>query len=102
MADLSQVVRFIVRNTKRTAVMVVGGLLVVAGVALLVLPGPGLLLIIAGLAVLATEFVWAERVLDSTKRRAASASKVVGRRVRRGRTEDGPEAQPVGGADRPA
>lgn len=37
----------------------VGGVLILAGVAALVLPGPGLLLILVGLVVLATEFEWA-------------------------------------------
>jgi uncharacterized protein (TIGR02611 family) len=108
-ADPSQVLRFVVRNTKRMLVMIVGLLLVAAGLALLVLPGPGLVLIIAGLAVLATEFAWAERVLDSAKRRAADAGKVVRGRVRRG-SHAGPADEPAsssGGAaagtsDRPA
>jgi hypothetical protein len=44
-----------------------GGVLVLAGLAMLVLPGPGILVILAGLAVLATEFVWARRILERTK-----------------------------------
>jgi hypothetical protein len=44
-----------------------GGVLVLAGLAMLVLPGPGVVVILAGLAVLATEFVWARRVLERTK-----------------------------------
>jgi UPF0716 family protein affecting phage T7 exclusion len=41
------------RSAKRIAVAVVGAALLVAGVAMLALPGPGFLVIIAGLAVLA-------------------------------------------------
>jgi len=41
--------------------------LVLLGLILLVLPGPGILTIAAGLAVLATEFVWARRILDWMK-----------------------------------
>ena len=63
----------IARSGKRIAVFVVGSALVLAGVAMLVLPGPGLLVIIAGLAVLATEFVWAEYLLDQAKERATRA-----------------------------
>ncbi len=48
-------------------VAVVGGLLVVVGVVLLVLPGPGIPLIIVGLAVLGAEFAWARRTLDRVK-----------------------------------
>src|SRR6478735_2068744 len=53
--------------TYRVAVFVVGGLIVLAGLAMLVLPGPGWLVIILGVAVLATEFAWAERLLDRVK-----------------------------------
>ena len=74
-------VRFIARNGKRIAVSVVGSVLVVAGVLMLVLPGPGLLVIIAGLAILATEYVWAERMLNLAKQRAEQAkNKVFGRK----------------------
>jgi uncharacterized protein (TIGR02611 family) len=47
---------------------VVGGTLIAVGVVLLVLPGPGLLLIAMGVAVLATEFAWAETILRRMKR----------------------------------
>lgn len=66
-------IRFILKSTKRIAVLVIGLALVAGGVALLVLPGPGLLIIIAGLAVLATEFAWAEVMLDKAKEQAAKA-----------------------------
>ena len=46
---------------KKVAVTVAGGLLLVAGVALLVLPGPGMVLCAAGLALLATQYEWARR-----------------------------------------
>ncbi|HWC31701.1 MAG TPA: PGPGW domain-containing protein, partial [Actinomycetota bacterium] len=38
-----------------------------------VTPGPGLLAILAGLAVLATEFVWAERLYERAKSRGRAA-----------------------------
>ena len=50
-------------TVKRSVVTVAGGALIIGGVALMVLPGPGILLVVAGLAVLATEYVWARRVL---------------------------------------
>ena len=58
---------------KRSAVTLFGGLLLVLGIALMVLPGPGILVIVAGLAVLATEYVWAQRLL---KRARSEAEKV--------------------------
>lgn len=48
-------------------VLLVGGTVVGIGIALLVLPGPGILVIFVGLAILATEFVWARRYLDKAK-----------------------------------
>jgi len=58
---------------KRSAVTVAGIALLAIGVALMVLPGPGLLLIVAGLAVLATEYAWAHRLLKRAKVQAAAA-----------------------------
>jgi hypothetical protein len=55
--------RFIARNSKRVGITIAGFLLILVGAAMLVLPGPGLLVIIAGLAVLATEYVWAQPIL---------------------------------------
>lgn len=46
--------------------------LVLLGLALLVLPGPGILTIAAGLAVLGREFAWAANTLDWMKRRFRS------------------------------
>ena len=54
---------------RRVVVTAGGGLLLLAGAAMLVLPGPGLLVIAAGLGLLATEFVWARRMLDGVKAR---------------------------------
>lgn len=74
--------RWIGRNTRRLLVLVLGFAIVGAGVAMLVLPGPGMLVIMVGLAVLGTEFAWAERALDRTTTRAASATtKVTGTRA---------------------
>jgi len=42
-----------------------------------VLPGPGILVIIAGLAILAKEFTWAERTLDKAKQQASKATEKV-------------------------
>ena len=56
-----------VNHPYRIAVGVVGGLVVALGIVAIPLPGPGWLIVIAGLFVLATEFLWAERLLDFTK-----------------------------------
>jgi uncharacterized protein (TIGR02611 family) len=64
---LSQIVRFIGRSGKRIAVTVVGFAVLVAGIVMMVTPGPGILVIVAGLAILASEWAWAERALDRAK-----------------------------------
>jgi uncharacterized protein (TIGR02611 family) len=57
-------------TVKRIVLEVVGWLLVVAGIAALVLPGPGLLMLFAGLVILSQEYEWAERRLEPVKRKA--------------------------------
>lgn len=52
---------------KKVMVAIGGGTVVLIGVAMIILPGPAFLVIPAGLAILATEFVWAERCLDKVK-----------------------------------
>ncbi|MEY4339042.1 MAG: hypothetical protein RLZ14_892 [Actinomycetota bacterium] len=66
--------RWIGRNAKRIGVFVAGVVVMLAGVAMLVLPGPGLVVILLGLGILATEFAWAERALHSAKSKAKSAA----------------------------
>ena len=55
---------------KRFAATILGGALLLLGLAMMVLPGPGILVIVAGLAVLATEYVWAQRLLKRAKSQA--------------------------------
>jgi hypothetical protein len=59
---------------KRVACGAGGGLLLLVGVALLFLPGPGLLLVLAGLLVLANGFPSAERFVEPVERRAMQAA----------------------------
>ena len=54
-----------------------GFLVVLAGLAMLVLPGPGLLVIAVGLGILALEFAWAERLLERTVDRMEDAAETV-------------------------
>ncbi|MCZ6600953.1 MAG: PGPGW domain-containing protein [Acidobacteria bacterium] len=48
-------------------VLIIGITIILIGIALLVLPGPGTLVIILGLALLGTEFIWARRLLKRVK-----------------------------------
>ena len=64
---LSAILRFISRSGKRIAVTVVGFAVLLAGIVMMVTPGPGIVVILAGLAILASEWAWAERALDKAK-----------------------------------
>jgi uncharacterized protein (TIGR02611 family) len=59
---------------KRVAVGAVGGVITVIGVVALVTPGPGWLIIFAGLGILATEFAWAGMILENAKKSATKAA----------------------------
>ncbi|MEU6296976.1 TIGR02611 family protein [Streptomyces erythrochromogenes] len=68
----------------QVGVFVVGLAVIAAGVAMLVLPGPGWVAIFAGLAIWATEFAWAHLVLRWTKRKVTEAAqKALDPKVRR-------------------
>ena len=92
MASMGEVAQWVGRSAKRIAIAVLGGLLVVGGVVFLVLPGPGLVLIIAGLAVLGSEFAWASSALEMAKRTAGDAGSAVTRRLWRRRRSSSPPA----------
>jgi hypothetical protein len=58
---------------KRLAVIVAGGIVLLVGIALLVLPGPGLLLVLGGLLILANEFPALDKYVDPVQKRAMKA-----------------------------
>ena len=55
------------QQAKRLIVIVVGSTVLLLGIAMIVLPGPAVLVIPIGLSVLATELVWARRLLIKLK-----------------------------------
>src|SRR3954453_20875873 len=57
----------------RVAFGIAGALIALAGVIMLVTPGPAFVLIPVGLAMLSMEFVWAERLLGKSLEQAAIA-----------------------------
>lgn len=71
--------------TRRVLLETLGWLLVGAGVAALVLPGPGLLLLFAGLAILAEQYDWAARRVEPVRaaalRSATDGVRTVPRRI---------------------
>lgn len=78
------VVMFLGRNGRRIGITIAGGVVILVGIALLVLPGPGWLLIFAGLAILSTEYVWAKRLLVTARRKAEEAKDKVLRKKKNG------------------
>ena len=77
------VLRFMLHQSVRLSVAAVGFVVLTIGLVMLVTPGPGLLVIIGGLAILAHEFSWAATALERAKARAAQARELALRRARR-------------------
>lgn len=74
----------VLNTTWRVVVFVVGVVVIVGGLVMLVTPGPGWLAIIAGFALLATEFGWARRALRKAKEAGQTAKeKALDPKVRR-------------------
>lgn len=62
---------------RRIVVALVGGTVLLAGIAMTVLPGPAIIVIPAGLAILGIEFAWARRWLKTIRTRAQQAMAAV-------------------------
>jgi len=67
--------RRVVRRVVATAEIVIGWTLVIVGIPLLPLPGPGTLVIVAGVALLARRYSWARRVLRPLGQHAVEAAR---------------------------
>ena len=57
------------RQARKLVVAVIGTTVLLIGIVMMVAPGPAFIVIPCGLAILATEFVWAKRLLAYAKRR---------------------------------
>ena len=66
--DTERLLRVTYRQAQNAVILIIGSSIFAIGVAMLVLPGPALVVIPLGLAVLAVEFVWAHRWLGRVKR----------------------------------
>ncbi len=60
---------------RKTWVTIIGWVLVIGGIILMPLPGPGLLILMSGLVVLSQEYEWAEKRLEPVKKRAIEGAK---------------------------
>jgi cation:H+ antiporter len=73
-ADMHHAVHETWRYARRVIILVTGGAVLLAGAAMLLLPGPGIVTIALGLAILATEFVWARHFLARMREEARTAA----------------------------
>ena len=69
--------RSALRHLRRVIVAVIGVTVLAIGVAMIILPGPAMVVIPLGLGILAIEFAWARRMLERLKR---EGTKVFGRK----------------------
>ena len=66
-----------IEQVRRVFRVVAGFTLLAVGVVMLVTPGPGWLVILLGLSLLAAEFIWARRLMDRIKRESTRVRDVV-------------------------
>jgi len=52
------------KGAKKLVTAIIGGAVLIVGIVAIPYPGPGWLIVFAGLAILATEFTWAQRLLE--------------------------------------
>ncbi len=83
--DLERLALASYRQARRVVILVIGGSIVLIGTVMLVLPGPGLLVIVLGLALLAVEFAWARLWLKRVKDTTAATREGVSKWFRRDR-----------------
>jgi len=72
---MNEVFSYTLKKVRRLIIGVVGFTILLIGIALLVLPGPAFIVIPIGLAILATEFVWAKKLLKKVKDQIKRATK---------------------------
>jgi len=56
-----------IKTIKRIIITIIGFTVLIIGMAMIVLPGPAIIVIPLGLAILASEFLWARRLLKRIK-----------------------------------
>ncbi len=71
---MNQVLSDAYKHARRVVIAVVGGSILIFGLILIFLPGPAIIVIPTGLAILGLEFAWARRWLRRLKRNAQAAA----------------------------
>jgi uncharacterized protein (TIGR02611 family) len=81
-----------VEQVRRFTRIAAGFTLLLIGIVMLVTPGPGWLVILLGLGLLAAEFVWARRLMDRIKREGNRMRSVVWRTTKNAPAKDSAES----------
>lgn len=66
-----------IMQAKRLIIAIIGFTVLLIGLAMVVLPGPAFIVIPIALGILATEFIWAKKLLDRVKSRASNVKEWV-------------------------
>lgn len=64
-----------IKQAKRLVIAMLGFTVMLIGIAMIVLPGPAMIVIPVGLGILATEFIWARSLLKKAKERLQNKRK---------------------------
>lgn len=76
--DAERIARLTLKQARRLIVLVVGITIIFIGIVMLIGPGPGALVVPIGLAILASEFIWARRLLNRYTEQAQRYGKRAG------------------------
>lgn len=86
---LDRLAHMTLTGARHVVVLTIGSTVLLVGALMIVLPGPALIVIPLGLAILATEFAWARRLLHGTRERMRSTRERVRNQLRRGESKTG-------------
>lgn len=64
-----------IQQAKKLVIAVIGFTILIVGIAMIVLPGPAIIVIPVGLGILGTEFMWANRLLNKAKNKFQKTKK---------------------------
>lgn len=62
-------VELTIKKAKRIVIAIIGFTVLAIGIAMIALPGPAIIVILIGLSILASEFIWAQRLLQKVRER---------------------------------
>ncbi|MGB2984782.1 MAG: TerC/Alx family metal homeostasis membrane protein [Phycisphaerae bacterium] len=87
--ELEDLAEYSWKQTRRIVVVLIGATTLIVGIAMIVLPGPAILIVPAGLAILGTEFLWARQLLGKMRKTGTTLTQRLWRAIRGGQTGNG-------------